>query len=205
MIETCFSLEASPLDLEWTCKKCTLVNVPKAMACVVCGGSKLKSISSVEDMTLRKGEFWQCSQCTLKNSLSTNVCIACKAVRSVPIISGQQTNYRPYTSTHSDTSIAPNNNLSQQHQNVKNNLAISHNRQMVTAVNASSSSGSSQPAMSSSSFSTSQNSSSNSQNQSQHHSNVTNSSNLFPPTARSSRSPSPRHERTSSGAVPKVS
>ena len=84
---------------EWTCKKCTLVNSHRVKACVVCGGSKLKSISAVEDMTLRKGEFWSCAQCTLKNSLSTNTCIACKSVRQVPIISGQQTNFRPYTSS----------------------------------------------------------------------------------------------------------
>lgn len=84
---------------DWTCKKCTLVNSIHNKVCVVCGGSKLKSISSVEDMTLRKGEFWSCGQCTLKNSLSTNTCIACKTTRQVPIISGQQTNFRPYTST----------------------------------------------------------------------------------------------------------
>lgn len=69
----------------WTCKKCTLVNSTKDHACIVCGGSKLKSISSVEDMTLRKGEFWTCSQCTLKNSLAFGVCSACKAVRTLPI------------------------------------------------------------------------------------------------------------------------
>lgn len=84
---------------DWTCKKCTLVNSVHNKVCIVCGGSKLKSISSVEDMTLRKGEFWSCAQCTLKNSLSTNTCIACKTTRQVPIISGQQTNFRPYTST----------------------------------------------------------------------------------------------------------
>lgn len=65
-------------ESDWTCKKCTLVNVGSAMACVVCGGSKLKSITLVRDMTLRKGEFWTCSQCTLKNPLSLQVCQACK-------------------------------------------------------------------------------------------------------------------------------
>lgn len=84
---------------EWTCKKCTLVNSIQNKVCVVCGGSKLKSVSAVEDMTLRKGEFWTCGQCTLKNSLVTNVCIACKSAKQTPVISGQQTNYRPYTST----------------------------------------------------------------------------------------------------------
>ncbi|XP_017850284.1 calpain-D isoform X3 [Drosophila busckii] len=72
-------------DEPWTCKKCTLVNYSTAMACVVCGGSKLKSISSIEDMTLRKGEFWQCSHCTLKNSLSVGVCSACKSLRLLPL------------------------------------------------------------------------------------------------------------------------
>lgn len=84
---------------EWTCKKCTLVNSIQNKVCIVCGGSKLKSVSAVEDMTLRKGEFWTCAQCTLKNSLSTNVCIACKSAKQTLVISGQQTNYRPYTST----------------------------------------------------------------------------------------------------------
>lgn len=84
---------------EWTCKKCTLVNSIQNKVCIVCGGSKLKSISAVEDMTLRKGEFWTCVQCTLKNSLATNVCIACKSAKQALVISGQQTNYRPYTST----------------------------------------------------------------------------------------------------------
>lgn len=83
---------------DWTCKKCTLVNSGENQACVVCGGSKLKSVSATEDMTLRKGEFWSCAQCTLKNSLSTNVCVACKSSRPTPVISGQQTNFRPYTS-----------------------------------------------------------------------------------------------------------
>lgn len=84
---------------EWTCKKCTLVNSIQNKVCIVCGGSKLKSVSAVEDMTLRKGEFWTCAQCTLKNSLATNVCIACKSAKQTLVISGQQTNYRPYTST----------------------------------------------------------------------------------------------------------
>ncbi|XP_064538882.1 calpain-D isoform X2 [Drosophila montana] len=72
-------------DEPWTCKKCTLVNYSTAMACIVCGGSKLKSISSIEDMTLRKGEFWTCSHCTLKNSLSVGLCSACKSMRLLPV------------------------------------------------------------------------------------------------------------------------
>lgn len=65
---------------DWTCKKCTLVNSGSEMACVVCGGSKLRSISLVRDMTLRKGEFWTCAQCTLKNPLSSQTCLVCKTV-----------------------------------------------------------------------------------------------------------------------------
>ncbi|XP_034124051.1 calpain-D isoform X3 [Drosophila guanche] len=72
-------------DEPWTCKKCTLVNYSTAMACIVCGGSKLKSISSIEDMTLRKGEFWTCSHCTLKNSLHYGMCSACKSIRLLPV------------------------------------------------------------------------------------------------------------------------
>ncbi|KAH8380956.1 hypothetical protein KR200_006702 [Drosophila serrata] len=75
------TLPEKPRDEPWTCKKCTLVNYSTAMACIVCGGSKLKSISSIEDMTLRKGEFWTCSHCTLKNSLHLPVCSACKSLR----------------------------------------------------------------------------------------------------------------------------
>lgn len=73
-------------DEPWTCKKCTLVNYSTAMACIVCGGSKLKSISSIEDMTLRKGEFWTCSHCTLKNSLAVGLCSACKSMRLLPVM-----------------------------------------------------------------------------------------------------------------------
>ncbi|XP_060662248.1 calpain-D isoform X3 [Drosophila nasuta] len=73
-------------DEPWTCKKCTLVNYATAMACIVCGGSKLKSISSIEDMTLRKGEFWTCSHCTLKNSLAVGLCSACKSMRLLPVM-----------------------------------------------------------------------------------------------------------------------
>lgn len=80
----------------WTCKKCTLVNSGTATVCIVCGGSKLKSTTAVEDMTLRKGEFWACSACTLKNSLGTNICVACKAIRPIPNIT-KPSNFRPYT------------------------------------------------------------------------------------------------------------
>lgn len=81
---------------QWTCKKCTLVNSATVNACIVCGGSKLRSTSAVEDMTLRKGEFWTCPQCTLKNSLGTNLCIACKAIRHLPSVT-KPPNFRPYT------------------------------------------------------------------------------------------------------------
>ncbi|CRK96884.1 CLUMA_CG009972, isoform A [Clunio marinus] len=81
---------------QWTCKKCTLVNSSAVTVCIVCGGSKLRSVSGVEDMTLRKGEFWTCSQCTLKNSLGTNLCSACKSIRHVASVS-KPPNFRPYT------------------------------------------------------------------------------------------------------------
>lgn len=69
---------------DWTCKKCTLVNSGSEMACVVCGGSKLRSISLVRDMTLRKGEFWTCPQCTLKNPLTSQICQVCKTANKPP-------------------------------------------------------------------------------------------------------------------------
>ncbi|XP_021707581.1 calpain-D isoform X2 [Aedes aegypti] len=70
-------------DKDWTCKKCTLVNAPTALACAACGGSKLRSISSIEETTLKKGEFWSCGKCTLKNSLTDNICGACKSQRNI--------------------------------------------------------------------------------------------------------------------------
>lgn len=81
---------------EWACKKCTLVNSGTATVCIICGGSKLRSTTNVEDMTLRKGEFWSCSQCTLKNSLGTHICIACKAIKQTPSVT-RPPNFRPYT------------------------------------------------------------------------------------------------------------
>ncbi|KAL1458951.1 hypothetical protein WDU94_010971 [Cyamophila willieti] len=62
----------------WTCKKCTLVNSPGDTVCSLCGGSKLRSVSTVQDFTLRAGEFWNCPNCTLKNALSVPNCTACK-------------------------------------------------------------------------------------------------------------------------------
>lgn len=151
-------------EAEWTCKKCTLVNSAATMACVVCGGSKLRSITITEDKTLRKGEFWACHQCTLKNSLATSTCIACKTVRQVPVISGHQTNYRPYTATgsgHQSTSA----NKTGYHRQVLASIPANANTSTVSPV--------APPAAS-----------------------------LAVPTQRASRSPSPRHDR-SSGAIPK--
>ncbi|XP_014255422.1 calpain-D isoform X2 [Cimex lectularius] len=77
--------KVTPLDNErnetneWTCRKCTLVNTGNSKVCIVCGGSKLKSVSLVCDMTLRKGEFWSCPCCTLRNPLSSQCCQACKS------------------------------------------------------------------------------------------------------------------------------
>lgn len=162
--------------VEWTCKKCTLVNSHRVKACVVCGGSRLRSISAIEDMTLRKGEFWSCSQCTLKNSLSASACSACKAVRQVPVISGQQTNFRPYTSSPA-VGVRP---------------AHHHNRQVLAAMNTSSTNTSQITTVAGGGAGgVVQTMASNS---------------LAPPIARMSRSPSPRQERCSNvaGAIPKV-
>ena len=91
---------------QWTCYKCTLVNSASVTACIVCGGSKLKSSLGAEDMTLRKGEFWTCGQCTLKNSLGTNLCSACKAIRQIPSVT-KPPNFRPYTSSSSSPASTP--------------------------------------------------------------------------------------------------
>lgn len=162
---------------EWTCKKCTLVNSHRVKACVVCGGSKLKSISAVEDMTLRKGEFWSCGQCTLKNSLSTSTCVACKAVRQVPVISGQQTNFRPYTSSPAQP-----------------NQKSYHHRPGVLATIPSNTVSAATNATTTHTNSTAVNNAGTA---------VSNNS-LAPPAHRVSRSPSPKHDRAASGAIPKV-
>lgn len=100
---------------QWTCKKCTLVNSSKVNVCIVCGGSKLRSTSAAEDMTLRKGEFWTCSHCTLKNSLGTNLCIACKAIRHVANVT-KPPNFRPYTASSSaSTPTTPGSSKLDQH------------------------------------------------------------------------------------------
>lgn len=133
---------------EWTCKKCTLVNSPKCRTCAVCGGSKLKSVSTFEELTLRKGHYWVCTHCTLKNEIATTICAACKSVKQ---ISGQQTNYRPYTSTP---------------------VANLNNKNRPNAIAATA----------------------------QH---VINPG-LTPPVQRVLRSPSPKYDKTASGAIPKV-
>lgn len=148
-------------DEEWTCKKCTLVNSQMSNVCIVCGGSKLRSITAVEDMTLRKGEFWSCSQCTLKNSLANNSCSACKAAR-------QSSNHmsRPSNNLKQSSSQASLGSISGLSSSSRHNNVINNSSNVIT----SSSSG----------------------------------NNLMPPVNRISRSPSPRNERLSSGAIPKV-
>lgn len=87
--------EESVTDLpEWKCKKCTLINQGSVPACIICGGSRLKSICP-DDKTLRKGEFWSCVQCTLKNSLSRTSCSACKSAK--PALPQNNNNFKPYT------------------------------------------------------------------------------------------------------------
>ncbi|XP_043270299.1 calpain-D-like [Venturia canescens] len=68
------------LPPSWTCKKCTLLNASTRATCEACGGSKLRSVTHVEDPTLRKGESWVCPSCTLRNPLTAQNCNACKTL-----------------------------------------------------------------------------------------------------------------------------
>lgn len=165
----------SPQD--WTCRKCTLVNSGRCVACIVCGGSKLNSVTTIEDMTLKKGEFWTCPQCTLKNPLTSNTCVACKSLRPSPaVISGQQTNYRPYTST---VAASPSGNKNSHH----------HNRQILASIAAGT---------------TSSSTTSVATNPPTINLPTTANNNLALPIQKISRSPSPKQERTTaSGAIPK--
>ncbi|XP_034240011.1 calpain-D-like [Thrips palmi] len=81
-IEYLPSEEIPSADADWTCKKCTLMNPAGKLACDVCGGSKLGSITAKFDKTLPKGEFWDCPRCTLKNPLRASVCRACKTANN---------------------------------------------------------------------------------------------------------------------------
>ncbi|KAL9882850.1 calpain 15 small optic lobes isoform 1-T1 [Glossina fuscipes fuscipes] len=164
---------------QWTCKKCTLVNSVSDNACVVCGGSKLKSISSIEDMTLRKGEFWTCGQCTLKNSLATGVCSACKAVRSLPIESDRDRIM---------VAAIPEEQLRHLNTTLLNTALHSGSGGNIFIAEAISPMGSHNTKPPSTAASNSHNVGSN---------------NLQLPPIRTSRSPSPRQNRSSSGAIPK--
>ncbi|XP_018024321.1 uncharacterized protein LOC108680075 [Hyalella azteca] len=66
-------------DQPWSCVKCTLLNSGSSNACKACDGSRLKSLSHLDEQTLKRGEFWTCVVCTLKNALSSRRCKACKA------------------------------------------------------------------------------------------------------------------------------
>lgn len=87
---------------EWVCKKCTLVNSDSAAICVVCGGSKIRSLTSTPETTFKKGEFWMCPRCTLKNSLKDSVCILCKTPHSEVDTSVK---YNTNTGLYSDNSL----------------------------------------------------------------------------------------------------
>lgn len=71
-------LPAATAEERWVCKKCTLVNAADKAVCVVCGGSKISSLTSTPEATLKRGEFWMCPRCTLKNALKFKQCNACK-------------------------------------------------------------------------------------------------------------------------------
>lgn len=58
------------------------MNSDRSLICEACYGSKLRSVSTNNDMTLKKGEFWSCPKCTLKNSLNVSSCKACKSDKS---------------------------------------------------------------------------------------------------------------------------
>lgn len=72
------TLNSKPSEDRWVCKKCTLVNAADKAVCVVCGGSKISSLTSTPEATLKRGEFWMCPRCTLKNALKFKQCNACK-------------------------------------------------------------------------------------------------------------------------------
>lgn len=118
----------SPVNDYWTCKKCTLKNSVTDSVCIVCGGSKLRSTSCREDLTLRKGEFWTCSCCTLKNSLGTSVCIACKSAKHMPSII-KPPNFRPYTgSSPASTPSTPASSKPPDQISTRSQLMVTNNR-----------------------------------------------------------------------------
>lgn len=105
---------SSPDDQKWTCKKCTLVNSAQSLTCEACCGSKLKSLSTTADMTLRKGEFWSCSKCTLKNPLTLTACKVCQTKKNldVPVMSARNPSPRHGSSKNAHkTNFGGNNNL----------------------------------------------------------------------------------------------
>ncbi len=67
---------------EWRCKKCTLLNSDEVNICEACGGSKIRSLTSTPEATLKHGEFWICPRCTLKNALKEGHCVVCKTTRN---------------------------------------------------------------------------------------------------------------------------
>ncbi|XP_015116996.1 calpain-D [Diachasma alloeum] len=109
----------------WTCRKCTLLNPSTRTTCEACGGSKLRSVTHLEDPTLRKGESWVCPSCTLRNPLTAQNCNACKTMAdflevprdnrtpsaqrsSSPRLSGGIANVKVATPRHSRNSVRRN-------------------------------------------------------------------------------------------------
>ncbi|KAK6637651.1 hypothetical protein RUM44_008073 [Polyplax serrata] len=96
------TFEVDALEPEkWTCKKCTLENERKSLVCVACGGSKVRSLSVEQELTLKKGEFWTCSQCTLKNSNSSTICLACKSNKNSLGVTKNNVSRSPSPKSHS--------------------------------------------------------------------------------------------------------
>lgn len=137
--------EDSPDEQKWTCKKCTLVNSGRSLICEVCCGSKLRSLSITNDMTLRKGEFWSCSKCTLKNPLNVIYCKACKTEKIVLDVPSTTTtaqtrspsprHHHQSSRKHTSNSSSKSSHKSNHQQQQKVNSKISPNRfQLISEV-----------------------------------------------------------------------
>lgn len=94
-------------EQKWTCKKCTLVNHGFSLICEACCGSKLKSLTITQEMTLKKGEFWICGKCTLKNSLSSTACKVCKTEKTTLEVRVRSRSPSPLHAARKTNRVAP--------------------------------------------------------------------------------------------------